>query len=247
MNSVSILGVRVDDVTYAETLDLVAAYVAARAPRQVATVNPEFIVAAQSDAVFRDILNRAALNLPDGVGVLWAARRLGQPLRERVAGVDVTERIAQRASREGWRIFLLGAAEGVAQRVAEAWRARYPGIDLVGAYAGSPRAEEEEAIVGRIRMAQPDVLFVAYGAPAQDKWIARNLQRLGVPVCIGVGGAFDFIAGVTRRAPRLMQRLGLEWLHRLIRQPWRWRRMLALPRFAWQVRASRPAPPGRKS
>ncbi len=247
MNSVSILGVRADDVTYAETLDLVAAYITARAPRQVATVNPEFIVAAQSDAAFRDILSHTALNLPDGIGVLWAARRLGHPLRERVAGVDVTERIAQRAGREGWKIFLLGAAEGVAHRVAEAWRTRYPGISLVGAYAGSPRAEEEEAIVERIRAAQPDVLFVAYGAPAQDKWIARNLRRLGVPVCMGVGGAFDFIAGVTRRAPRWMQRLGLEWLHRLIRQPWRWRRMLALPRFAWQVRASRPAPPGRKS
>jgi N-acetylglucosaminyldiphosphoundecaprenol N-acetyl-beta-D-mannosaminyltransferase len=247
MNSVGVLGVRVDDVTYAEALDLIAAYITARAPRQIATVNPEFIVAAQTDAAFRDILNRTALNLPDGIGVLWAARRLGHPLRERVAGVDVVEQIAQRASQEGWRVFLLGAAEGVARKVAEVWQARYPNIAIAGAFSGSPRSGEEEAIVERIRAARPDVLFVAYGAPAQDKWIARNLLRLNVPACMGVGGAFDFIAGVTRRAPRWMQRLGLEWLHRLIRQPWRWRRMLALPRFAWQVRASRPAPPGRKS
>jgi len=235
MRSIDVLGIRVDDVTIDEALDFVASSIAARAPCQIATVNPEFVMAAQSDAVFRDVLGQTALNLPDGVGVVWAARRLGHPLRARVAGVDVVERVAQRAGREGWRIYLLGAGEGVAQKVAEAWRSRYPGIDVVGIYAGSPRRDEEDQIVERVRAARPDVLFVAYGAPAQDIWIARNRERLNVPVAMGVGGAFDFIAGVTRRAPRWMQRSGLEWLHRLIRQPWRWRRMRALPRFAWQI------------
>ncbi len=235
MNSINLLGIRVDDVTTDETLELVASYIAARTPRQIATVNPEFIMAAQQDAAFRDVLDHTALNLPDGVGVLWAARRFGRRLRERVAGADLVNRIAQRAGREGWRVYLLGAAEGVAQKASEMWQSRYPGLAIVGAFSGSPRRDEEDAIVERIRAAAPDMLLVAYGAPAQDKWIARNLARLNVPVCIGVGGALDFVAGVTRRAPPWAQRLGLEWLHRLILQPWRWRRMLALPRFVWRV------------
>ena len=250
-DSITILGIRVDDVTYAETLDLIASYIAARAPRQIATINPEFIMAAQEDEEFREILDRSALNLPDGSGVVWAARRLGCPLRERVAGSDVIGLIAERAGRDGWRVFLLGAAEGVAQSAADMLSSRYPGFSCAGAYSGSPRAEEEAAIVERVCAARPDVLLVAYGAPAQDKWIARNLAKLSVPVCMGVGGAFDFIAGVTRRAPPWLQRLGLEWLHRLIHQPRRWRRMLALPRFVWRVwtstAASSPAPPAQRS
>ncbi len=233
--SLNILGVRVDDVTTGETLDFIAAAIAARTPRQLATVNPEFIMAAQTDVAFRAVLDQCALNLPDGIGVIWASRRLGYPLRERVAGSDLVERMAGRASREGWRVYLLGAAEGVAQKAAEVLVSRYPGFNCVGTHSGSPRGEEEGTIVQRVRAAAPDVLLVAYGAPTQDKWIARNLSRLDVPVCMGVGGALDFVAGVTRRAPRWMRRLGLEWLHRLIRQPWRWRRMLALPRFAWRV------------
>lgn len=235
MNSVRILGVRIDDVTYAETLDLAAERIAARAPAQIATVNVEFIMAAQKDRTFRAVLDATALNVPDSIGVTWAARRFGHPLRERVAGSDLVNLIAQRAAHEGWKVFLLGAAEGVAQAAANVWQARYPAFNCAGTYGGSPRVEEEEAIVERIRAAAPDVLFVAYGAPAQDKWIARNLTRLNVPVCMGVGGALDYVAGVTPRAPRWMRGLGLEWLHRLIRQPWRWRRMLALPRFAWRV------------
>ena len=235
VSPVEILGIRVDDVTFDETMDLVAAFIKVRFPRQIATVNSEFIMAAQKDVEFRNVLNSTALNLPDGIGVMWAARRLGHRLRERVAGSDLVELIAQRAAQDGWRLHLLGAAEGVAQTAADVWRSRYPSLNVVGTYGGSPRSEEETSIVERIRAAAPDVLFVAYGAPAQDKWIARNLAQLNVPVCMGVGGALDFVAGVTRRAPRWMRRLGLEWLHRLMRQPWRWRRMLVLPRFVWRV------------
>jgi len=235
MRSIDVLGIRVDDVTVDEALDFAASCVAGRAPRQIATVNVEFIMTAQADAEFRDILNRSALNIPDSAGVLWAARRFGHPLRGRVAGSDMVEHIARRASQAGWKLFLLGAAEGVAQQASNVLQSRYPGLSVAGAFAGSPRRDEEAEIVERIRSASPDVLFVAYGAPAQDKWIARNLERLNVPVAMGVGGAFDFIAGITRRAPRWMRRTGLEWLHRLVHQPWRWRRMRALPRFAWRV------------
>jgi N-acetylglucosaminyldiphosphoundecaprenol N-acetyl-beta-D-mannosaminyltransferase len=127
---------------------------------------------------------------------------------------------------------LLGAAPSVAELAAENLKAANPGLVLAGAYAGSPRISEEDDIIRRVRAANPDLLLVAYGVPAEEKWIARNRLRLGVPVMMGVGGALDFAAGVVRRAPGWMRQLGLEWLYRLAREPWRWRRQLALPRFS---------------
>jgi N-acetylglucosaminyldiphosphoundecaprenol N-acetyl-beta-D-mannosaminyltransferase len=222
---ISILGVRIHAVSVAETLAWIEAAVAARAPRQICTGNPEFLMAARRDREFFDVLNRADLVVPDGVGLLIAAWWLGARLPERVAGSDLIYRIAERAARRGWRLFFLGAAEGVAAKAAERLRSLYPGLEVVGTLAGSPKVEDEDAIVAHVRAAQPDILLVAYGAPRQDKWIARNKERLSVPVSIGVGGAFDFVAGEARRAPVWMQRLGLEWLHRLWRQPWRVRRI----------------------
>jgi N-acetylglucosaminyldiphosphoundecaprenol N-acetyl-beta-D-mannosaminyltransferase len=152
-----------------------------------------------------------------------------------VAGSDLVGQIADRAQTTGWRIFLLGAVEGVAERAAKVLRERYPQTNIVGAYAGSPRPEDEADIAARIRSSTADILLVAYGAPKQDKWIARNIERTGVAVAIGIGGSLDFIVGTQKRAPQWMQRAGIEWLYRLVREPWRWRRQLALPRFVWQV------------
>jgi N-acetylglucosaminyldiphosphoundecaprenol N-acetyl-beta-D-mannosaminyltransferase len=247
VDAVNVLGVRIDDVTFDETLAQITRFIAERTPRQIATVNTEFIMAAQKDAAFRAVLNACALNLPDAAGVVWAARKMGKPVRMRVPGVDMVERIAERASRDGWKLFLLGAAEGVAQKTADVFASRYHNVQCVGVLSGSPREEDEAQIIAAVRAATPDVLFVAFGAPAQNMWIARNLSKLDAPVCIGVGGAFDFIAGVTRRAPLWMRRLNLEWLHRLLSQPWRWRRMLVLPMFAWRVwRESRAVPRDRR-
>jgi N-acetylglucosaminyldiphosphoundecaprenol N-acetyl-beta-D-mannosaminyltransferase len=240
IQSVSILGVRVDDVTYDEALAHVQHCVASGGAHQIATVNVEFIMAARHDLPFRRVLEQASLCVPDGTGVLWAARRQGAPLRERVAGVDLVERIAERGSERGWRIFFLGAAPGVAERAAKLLAERYPGLKIAGCYAGSPRPEEEDAILSQVQAAQPDVLFVAYGAPRQDLWIARNQARSGVPVAIGVGGSFDFIIGEVRRAPQWVQRAGLEWLHRLAREPWRLRRQMAIPHFMALVMLKRP-------
>ncbi len=240
IQSVSILGVRVDDVTYDEALAHVQHCVASGGAHQIATVNGEFIMAARHDLPFRRVLEQASLCVPDGTGVLWAARRQGTPLRERVAGVDLVERIAERGSERGWRIFFLGAAPGVAERAAKLLAERYPGLKIAGCYAGSPRPEEEDAILSQVQAAQPDVLFVAYGAPRQDLWIARNQARSGVPVAIGVGGSFDFIIGEVRRAPHWVQRAGLEWLHRLAREPWRLRRQMAIPHFMALVMLKRP-------
>ncbi len=231
MDSIEILGVRVDQADYDDLLDTVDAFVKASTPHQIVTLNPEMLVAAHDDPTFRRILNSADLNVADGVGLTLAARWLGSPLPERVTGSDGIYRLATHCDRQRHRLFLLGAAPGVAQRVAERLTALNPGLIVAGAYAGSPRAEEEEDLIARVRAAAPHLLLVAYGVPAEEKWIARNRERLGVPVMIGVGGGFDFVAGVTRRAPPWMRRAGLEWLYRLIREPWRWRRQLALPRF----------------
>ena len=238
---VEVLGVGVDPMTFEEALAQFESFLQEGGTHQVVTVNPEFVMRAQWDEPFRQVLNSADLALADGIGLVWATRLLGPrrpqgaTLRERVAGSDLVPAIARRAAEMGWRLYFLGAAPEVAERAAHILKERYPGLQVAGTYAGSPAPEMEEAIVERIHAAHPDILFVAYGAPAQDLWITRNLNRLGVPVAMGVGGAFDFIAGRTRRAPRWVRRLGLEWLHRLSHEPWRWRRMLALPKFAWLV------------
>ena len=228
-------GVRADDVTWDEMLARIEGFIAEGTPHQIVTVNPEFVMAARRDPEFRAIINHAALALPDGVGLLWAGRILGQSLRERVTGSDGVPRIAERAAAKGWRLFLLGAAPGVAEETARRLVKHYPGLEIAGTYAGSPTIEEEASIASMVRRARPDVLFVAYGHPRQDKWIARNLDRLGVPACMGVGGAFDFITGLVPRAPAWMQRIGLEHFYRLLRQPWRWRRQVDVYRFGLLV------------
>ncbi|MBS1253695.1 MAG: N-acetylglucosaminyldiphosphoundecaprenol N-acetyl-beta-D-mannosaminyltransferase [Anaerolineales bacterium] len=233
--TIEILGVQIDNVTTDEALHHIAEFVEEGTPHHTITVNPEFVMTAQRMPAFREVINAADLRIPDGVGLLWAARRQGTPLQERVAGSDMVPLIAQQAARLGHRIFLLGAAPGVAEKAAARLVQSAPGVMIVGTHAGSPAVEEEDEIVALVRARDPDVLLVAYGAPQQDLWIARNLGRLGVAAAMGVGGAFDFLAGVARRAPLWVQRLGFEWLYRLAREPWRLRRQLDIPRFMWHV------------
>lgn len=233
---VTILGVSIDPVTFEEMIDTIAMWITQRdRVYQICTVSPEFVMIAQDNADFMRVLQESDLCVADGVGLLFAARYLGKQLPERVTGSDGVPLIAQRAAREGWTIFLLGAAPGVAEKAANQLMIQYPGLKIVGTYAGSPAPEEEVAIVERVNTSGADILMVAYGAPRQDLWIKRNHERLNVRVAIGVGGTFDFIAGVVPRAPLWMRRWALEWLYRLYKQPWRWRRMLRLPRFVWAV------------
>lgn len=231
-----ILGIPVHGLTYEQLLDQIGTWIReAGKAYHVNTINPEFMIVAQSDSVFRHMLRRADLCVPDGVGLLWAARWLGCPMPERITGSDGLPIIAERAAREGWSLFLLGAGEGVADKVAAELRHRYPTLKIVGTFGGSPRGEEESDIVGRVNASGADVLFVAYGTPAQEKWIARNTPRLKVKVAIGVGGSFDFVAGLVPRAPVWMRNAGIEWLYRLYLQPWRIKRMSRLPRFVLAV------------
>ena len=232
----NILRVPVDAITYEGWLAQIDTWIGSGSrARHVCTVNPEFIMIAQGDPIFLHILQRAAFCVPDGVGLLWASRRLGKPLPGRVTGSDGLPLIARRAEQRGWKIFFLGAAEGIAEKAARKLKARYQRLQVAGTYSGSPSAAEEDEIVEMINASGADILFVAFGAPNQDKWIARNLPRLQVSMAMGVGGSFDFIAGIVQRAPAWMQERGLEWLYRLLKQPWRLKRMLRLPRFVIAV------------
>jgi N-acetylglucosaminyldiphosphoundecaprenol N-acetyl-beta-D-mannosaminyltransferase len=243
--STRVLGVRVDCVTRQQTLDAIVLLIEQRRNalargdteecRQVVTVNTEFVMEAQRNLAFRKIINSAALVIADGIGIVWAARMGGTPVPERITGTDTLLALAKRCAEAGYRLYLLGAAPGVAERAAAHLRTVAPTLQIAGTYAGSPAPDEEESILQRLREAGADVLCVAYGAPAQEFWIGRNRERLPVAVAIGVGGAYDFLSGRQRRAPHILQRLGLEWLYRLYREPWRWRRMLAIPRFMYLV------------
>ena len=231
---IRILGIAVDNVVETEAIERIAGFVSENRPHQIVTVNPEFVMEARHNSAFRRVLAAADLATPDGFGLLLAARLRGDAFRGRVTGVALAALIAARAAERGWSLFLLGAAPGVAERAAAALQRNHPGLRIAGCYAGSPRRDQEPGIRARIIAAQPTVLLVAYGHPAQELWIARNQPLLRVPVAIGVGGVFDYLAGETPRAPAWMRRSGLEWLYRLIRQPRRWRRILvAVPLFLW--------------
>ncbi len=233
---VSILGVAIDDVTEDEAVLLVEAMIGSGRPHQICTVNPEFVVEAGRNPAFAAVLAGADLCTPDGVGLLLAARYRRTPLRGRVTGVELTRRIAALAAARGYRLFLLGAAPGVAEAAAAALCEQHPGLQVVGCFAGSPEPRHEPFLRQLIAAARPDILLVAFGHPRQDLWIARNQPFVRAPIAMGVGGVFDYLSGRVPRAPRWLRRLGLEWLYRLARQPSRWRRIVdAVPRFTWQV------------
>jgi N-acetylglucosaminyldiphosphoundecaprenol N-acetyl-beta-D-mannosaminyltransferase len=239
MESITLLSVRIDNVTYADVIARVEEFLRVGGAHQIATINTEFIVLAQKDAAFLRALNACALNVPDSVGVTWAARRIGTPLRARVTGQELVDRICARAAELGARIFFLGAREGIAERAANALKSKYPNLKIAGCYAGSPAIEEEEAITERINESGAQILFVAYGPPKQELWIARNASRMNVAVAMGVGGTFDTLAGSVPRAPQWMQRAGFEWTYRLLREPWRLKRQLSIPYFMWLVLTQR--------
>ncbi|MEE9285561.1 MAG: WecB/TagA/CpsF family glycosyltransferase [Dehalococcoidia bacterium] len=259
-----VLGVRFHNLDRAEAASAIAGLALTGGRAYAVKPYSEFMPRAAGDTRMRDILNGADLCLADGVGILWAAhylalpggplRALAQlplslasvafnpgavrhPLRENMAGVDLTWEMLARLDEAGSRIFLLGGTEEEVQGTQERLQARFRGLQVIGAHHGyfDVSGEENEAVLRTINEAQPEVLLVAMGFPRQEEWIATNLSRLQVNVAVAEGGSFSFISGVVPRAPRLLRRLGLEWLYRLSRQPWRLRRQLAIPRFVWLV------------
>ena len=230
-DTISILGLPIHNLTWHETLAHIEQMIKQGQPHQLVTVNPEFLMRARREAAFMTLLKQADLVLADGTGLLMAARWQGKRFKDRITGSDLTPKLAIEAARQGWRLYLLGAAPGVAQEAARRMRLISPTLDVI-TDGSDPTPDGPPDLLARIRRSAPDILLVAYGAPKQDYWIDQFGKQTGVPVQIGIGGALDFIAEVVPRAPQTWQQLHLEWLWRLKEEPWRWRRMLALPHFA---------------
>jgi N-acetylglucosaminyldiphosphoundecaprenol N-acetyl-beta-D-mannosaminyltransferase len=234
--SIRILDVDVDMVTMAGAVDAICDAVDANrghgaAPFQVATVNPEFVMLARRDATFRGILRDSSLRPPDAIGLVLAARVLGSRLPGRVPGVELVLALARAAAQRHHSLFLLGSAPGVAEAAAAALTREAPNLRVAGTLAGDASEAGDDESVAAVRASGADIVLVAFGAPAQDAWLARNLRRSGAAAGIGVGGSFDYLSGRVKRAPAWVRRLGFEWLWRLVSQPWRLRRQLVLPQF----------------
>jgi N-acetylglucosaminyldiphosphoundecaprenol N-acetyl-beta-D-mannosaminyltransferase len=183
----------------------------------------------------REIINSADLVTPDGIGIVWAGRKLGFDVKERVTGIDLFYRLCSQAPKQGWKVYLLGSAPGVAEAAANQLAAAYPGLQICGTHHGYFSEADMPVILQEIRQAAPHILFVALGAPKQEIWIKNYKQELGVPACVGVGGSLDVIAGNKKRAPEWMIKLNLEWLYRLLSEPSRIQRQLVLPKFVGLV------------
>ena len=224
-----VLGVAFDDVTMDEAVDRALAMLEEDGPHLVVTPNPEIVQRAKQDPEFARILAGAHLVIPDGIGVVYAARILGRPLKGRVPGIDFAAALLGRAAGMGKRLYLLGAAPGVAEQAAVNLQAAYPGLVVCGAHDGY--FQEDGPVADAIRAARADIVFVCLGVPKQEKWIDANGEAAGARLYIGLGGSLDVFAGKVERAPESFQKLGLEWLYRLIRQPSRIGRMSRLPLF----------------
>lgn len=230
---VDILDIPIDPLTMPQALVAVDEFIASRQPHHVFTADASGIMRAQEDPALQEIILQADLVTADGAGVLLASRLNGAALPERVSGVDLVEEISRLAAQRGYLIYLFGAADGVAKLAAAELQKRHPGLTIVGVRNGYFTTDEEAGIVREIAQARPDVLFVALGIPRQELFIRSHFAELGVPVMIGVGGSFDVISGTLKRAPRWMQRAGLEWLYRFAQQPSRLPRLAALPQFVY--------------
>ena len=265
----NILGVKIDRITLKEALEKTASLLDSKTQHRITTANPEIVLKAWSNGKYLDLVNNSDLVLADGIGLLWAAKFLSlksssfvstvaqliisgsslvfspdycrEVIPERIAGVDLMEKICELASKNGWKVFLLGAGEGTAVETAAALKKKYLDLNIIGSESGGALTEAgeltDESLIGRINSAKPDILFAAFGAPKQDFFLANCLPLLpSVKLTMGVGGAFDFLSGRVKRAPELYRDLGLEWLFRFIHEPWRAIRMFnATVRFAWNV------------
>lgn len=214
-----VLGCEIDAVTMEEALARVEDVIERRGYAQHMAVNAAKLVAARDDPRLREIIARSELVTADGQAVVWASRFLGEPLPERVAGIDLMTRLLARAEQRGWRVYLLGARPAVLEKTTERIRERHPRLRLAGSRDGYFAGAEEPALIGEIAAANADILFVGMSSPRKEYFLAAHGHALSVPFVMGVGGSFDILAGRTRRAPLLLQRLGLEWLFRLVQEP----------------------------
>ena len=234
-DKVNILGVWVDMVNIPRAVDKIMQFFDDDGLHKVYTPNSEIIMAAYKDDNFRDILNDAELLTADGIGVVYASKILGKPITERAAGYDILCEILERIKGTSRSVFLFGGKPGVAEIAEEKLKERYPGIVIAGTRNGYFKPEEEEDIVSQINSSGAELLLVCLGAPKQELWINKYKDKLNVKVAMGVGGSLDVFAGTALRAPDFYCKHGLEWFYRLMKQPSRAGRMLALPKFGFTV------------
>lgn len=234
-----VLGVPFDVVTMQEAVAKTKAMLHSGGQHFICTPNPEIVMEARKDEALMGILQEADLVVPDGIGVVWASKYSKIRLPERVAGYDLGQNLMAELANTEETFYFFGGAPGVASTAARKMMKKYPGLKIVGVHNGYFDEKEEKKIIQDIKKAAPSVLLVGLGAPKQEKWIYDNIRLTGAKVAIGVGGSFDVMAGNVKRAPKIFQKLGLEWFHRLITQPTRWRRMLRLPKFVLAVLCKR--------
>ena len=230
---IDVMGVRFDNVTMEEALARAIALLPEKRGAYVVTPNSEIVYEAMADESLRDLLNAADLVLPDGAGVVLGSKILKTPLKEKVAGVDFADRLLGHLAETGGSVYLLGGKPGIAELAGQKMREKHPDLTICGMADGYFR--DEGPVVEAIQQAAPDVLFVCLGAPKQERFMARHQKELAVGLMAGLGGSLDSFAGTVKRAPKWMIRLNLEWFYRLLKEPWRFKRMLRLPKFLWAV------------
>ncbi|MFY9173732.1 MAG: WecB/TagA/CpsF family glycosyltransferase [Peptococcia bacterium] len=235
IETVSILGIPVAKMTMAEVLDWIRIMVEQGKSRHVVTANAEIIHKANREPEFFRMINKADLITADGSGVIWAAKLLGNPLPERVTGIDLVQQLFNLAEAKGWKLYFLGAAPEVVEKAVLATLSKHPLLQIAGYRDGYYSQEEIQDVVENIAQSKPDILLVGMGAPRQEIFIQEHLSQLNATIAIGVGGSFDVLAGKVNRAPKWMQKAGLEWLYRLSKEPKRFWRMTALPRFVIKI------------
>lgn len=235
MNKIDILGVLVDHVNMEEAVDKALLCMKSEQTGTVFTPNSEIIMEAYQDPAFCKVLNAADLVIADGIGVVYASRILKAPLPERVAGYDLSCRLLEKAAQDGYRVYFFGGKPGVAEQAAQKLTEKYPSLVICGMQDGYFDEEKEKLILADINEKKPDILFVCLGAPKQEKWIDAHKESLSAGLVLGVGGSLDVWAGTVNRAPLFYQKAGLEWLYRLLKQPSRFFRMMALPKFGLTV------------
>jgi len=216
---ITMMGCEMDNLTMEETLQTVEGFITKGTPHQHVVVNVDKLVKANRDPELRRIINECALINVDGMPVVWAARLLGKPLKERVAGVDLFEALMKRAAEKGWRVYLLGAREEVVSGVKHTYEKKYSGLTIAGYRNGYWKPEEEAGIVADIAAAKADLLFVAISSPKKEHFLGQHQADMKIPFAMGVGGTFDVAVGRVKRAPLWMQRSGLEWFYRFLQEP----------------------------
>jgi N-acetylglucosaminyldiphosphoundecaprenol N-acetyl-beta-D-mannosaminyltransferase len=233
---IDVMGVAFDNVTMDEAVASGAALLNGPAGQYVVTPNSEIVYACRDTEGLTEVLNRASLVLPDGIGVVYASKILGRPLKQKVAGIDFAAGLAGELAKAGKSLFLLGAKPGIAEQAAEKLKEANPGLVIAGVHDGY--FKEDGPVVEEIARSGADAVFVCLGAPKQEFWMAHNGAATGAKVLVGLGGSLDVFAGVSERAPEIWVKLGLEWLYRLVKEPWRFKRMSRLPKFLfWTIGA----------